>query len=104
MNFIGLQIFSLIIGSGVVGAWGMYQWLVIGGYVETKRIAKQRKIWEKERYEKQRARCRFIHKWASDQMDTVPNDKLRTMDRKILVSYEDLLKIWDISDKIEEYL
>ncbi len=37
-------------------------------------------------------------------MNTVPSGKLRTLDRKILVSYEDLLKVWDISDKIEEHL
>ena len=54
--FLGVQIFSLIVGAGIVGAWGMYQWLMAGGYVETKQIAKQRKIWEKERYDQQKNR------------------------------------------------
>lgn len=98
------QIVGLIFLSGIIGAWGMRSWLIVQGYVETKYIARRRKQWENERYEQQKRRTRWIHKWASDQMDTVPSDKLRTMDRKILVSYEDLLKVWDISDKIEEYL
>lgn len=102
--FLGVQIFSLIVGAGIVGAWGMYHWLVAGGYVETKQIAKQRKIWEKERYDQQKNRCRFIYKWAMEKMNSVPTEKLRTMDRKILVTYEELLKIWDISDKIEDNL
>lgn len=103
MTFLQVQIVSLILCSGVVGAWGMYQWLRAAGHIETKWVAKHRKQWEEERYQAQKKRLSWIHKWASERMSSVPQ-KCQTMDRQILVTYKDLLNVWDLTDKIEDNL
>lgn len=95
------QITLLILGAGVTGAFGMWCVLRFLGYARWARYPSHE--WEEQNYQAQKKRLRRIQSICNKHMDGLP-PPLRTMDRKILVSYEDLLKIWDISDKIEEYL
>lgn len=59
--------------------------------------------WAEQNYKTQKKRLRFIQAICNKHMDSVPQ-KLQTMDRQILVSYEDLLKIWDECNHIEDNL
>lgn len=54
---------------------------------------------EEERKLKQERRARRIGKLALDAMATVPS-RCKTQDRMVLVSYKDLLEIWDLADKV----
>ena len=55
--------------------------------------------WREGVYLRQDRRVKWILKWATDTMATVPMN-LKTENRQILVSYKDVLSIWDLSDKI----
>ena len=103
MILIGFQIFTLIIASGFIGAWGMYQWCLVVGWIESKQRAKQRVVWDQEHRAKQARRANWIKKWSSKELDKVPF-KLQHVERQVLVSYGDLLKVWDISDHLLEDL
>lgn len=94
---IAQQIFWIIIGAAVLGGYATYLIMIAVGY--SRHRYNHSKEWLKERYDKQSSRARWIQKWASDQMSTVPL-KLRKEDRMVLVSYKDLLSVWDLSDKI----
>ena len=59
--------------------------------------------WEEENYKTQKKRLKSIQAICNKHMDSVPQN-LQTLDRQILVSYEDLLKIWDKCNHIEDYL
>jgi hypothetical protein len=91
------QIFLLILGAGVTGAFGMFCLMKAMGYARW--AAGHSLSWRKEVYERQDRRVKWIRKWASDTMATVPMN-LRSENRQVLVTYKDLLSVWDLSDKI----
>ena len=99
---IGWQIFALILLAGATGAWGMHQWLLYTGAIQKHSEKIRNEIWKHEDYLAQKDRARHIRKIVDERMNSVPSN-LRTMDRKILVRYETLLKIWDIASKIEDH-
>lgn len=65
----------------------------------------QREIWEEEQYQKQLGRAKTIEKIANRHLDSArlggPNYNVK---EHVLISYEDLLKIWDLAGRIREDL
>lgn len=61
----------------------------------------QQMIWEQERREVQSHRIKAIEKIANDHLAKAklggPGFHVK---KEVLISYEDLLKIWDLSDRI----
>lgn len=99
MSFtIAQQIFMLILGSAVTGAFGM--WCLMRRALNYARWAKYHSnAWRKEQREKQEKHVLWIKHWSNDMMNSVPL-KLRTEDRQVLVKYKDLLNVWDKCDHI----
>jgi len=90
-------------GSAVGGAAFMFFWLKLRGYMPgpSRREKLRREMWEKEERIKQKNRCKRIEQMAHLYMNSVPR-RCQTMDRQILVKYEDLLTIWDVACRIKE--
>ena len=91
------QIVLLILGAGVTGAFGMWCLMKAIGY--SRYASGHSEQWIQDRYARQSKRTLWIKNWASKHMATVPI-KLKTDNRQVLISYKDLLTIWDLSDKI----
>ena len=91
------QIAGLILLSGIIGAWGMFYLMRAMGY--SRYACGHSEEWIQDRFARQANRTLWIKNWASECMASVPM-KLKTEDRKVLVTYKDLLIIWDLSDKI----
>ena len=92
------QIVLLILGAGVTGAFGMWCIMKAIGYARWAEYSHS-EGWYKDRYDRQEQRVLWIKHWANDQMKTIP-DQCKTMDRRLLVRYEDLLNVWDKCDRI----
>lgn len=91
------QIAGLILLSGITGAFGM--WCLMKAMGFSRYASGHSEEWLQERYLRQSKRTLWIKNWASERMATVPK-KLKTEDRQVLVTYKDLLNVWDLSDKI----
>ncbi len=65
----------------------------------------QREIWEEEQYQKQLGRVKTIEKIANRHLDSArlggPHYNVK---EHVLISYEDLLKIWDLAGRVREDL
>jgi hypothetical protein len=55
--------------------------------------------WYAIRYVEQSRRTLWIKNWADRMMKTVP-ENCRQGDRQVLVTYEDLINVWDKADRI----
>ena len=91
------QIILLILGAGVTGAFGM--WCLMKAIDYSRYASGHSEEWLQDRYVRQEKRTLWIKNWASERMETVSMG-LKTEDRQVLISYKDLLTIWDLSDKI----
>jgi hypothetical protein len=61
----------------------------------------QKDIWEHERRETQSRRIKAIEKIANDHLAKARlGGPAFQVKKEVLISYEDLLKIWDLSDRI----
>lgn len=95
------EIVALIILAGVVGAFGMWCAMKAMGYA---RWATGHSVgWQEEHDTKQRNRALRIKQWTNDKMNSIP-ERCRLVDYHVLVSYEELLKIWDTADHLLEDL
>jgi hypothetical protein len=94
----------IYLASAFGGAFFFYFMMKLMGYAAPDaRRAKQLEEWDRERYAKQCRRLGNIQKICNRHMDSLPQN-LQTLDRQILVSYEDLLKIWDACNYVKDDL
>ena len=66
-------------------------------------IAARKAVYEAEYLLAQKRRCRTVMAICDKYMRSPPK-QLQTMDREILVTYQDLLRVWDVASRIEENL
>lgn len=98
---IAQQIVLLILGAGITGAFGMWCWMRYLGY--TRWATGHSDDWEEELYQRQKKRVLSIKTWASMKMD-IPPKNCQRLNYHILVTYEELLQIWDKCDRIVDDL
>lgn len=91
------QIVLLILGSGVTGAFVMWCLMKVMGYARW--ATGHSDGWEEELYQKQKKRILSIKTWTSLKMD-IPPKNCQRLDYRILVTYEELLQVWDRCDRI----
>lgn len=96
-----VQIVLLVIGAGITGAFGMFCAMKALGYARW--ASGHSEGWEEELYQKQKKRVLSIKSWANDKMHLVPKPCQR-LDYHILVTYEELLQVWDRCDRIVDDL
>lgn len=96
-----MQIVLLVIGAGITGAFGMFCAMKALGYARWS--TGHSEGWEEELYQKQKKRVLSIKSWANGKMNSVP-EKCQRLDYHILVTYEELLQVWDKCDRIVDDL
>lgn len=95
------QIVLLILGSGVTGAFVMWCLMKVMGYARW--ATGHSDGWEEELYQKQKKRILSIKSWANNKMHSIP-EPCQRLDYHILVTYEELLQVWDKCDRIMDNL
>lgn len=93
MDFLMLYIAAAIGGGGIT-----FFVMKLMGYARWAQY-NHSEGWYQERFARQANRTLWIKNWASMRMASVP-PKLRNDERQVLVTYKDLLNVWDLSDKI----
>lgn len=93
---------EFIIVTETILLFSMVLWF-IRSKREERFIQKRNKIWEEENYWKQVYRLNGIRKRCNKYLDSVPIN-LQTPDRQILVTYEDLILIWDGANHVQDHL
>lgn len=92
---------DIIIAQAIINV-SMSLWYIKHRLKETERL-KRNKIWEEEKYRKQVYRLKAIRKRCDKYLDSVPTN-LQKSDRQILVTYHDLIMIWEGTNNIEDNL
>lgn len=95
------QIVLLVLGAGLTGAFGMWCVMRFLGYARW--TTNHSDGWDEELYQKQKKRILSIKAWASQKMD-VPPPNCQRLDYHILVTYGEMIQIWDKCDRIVDDL
>lgn len=93
---------EFIIVTETILLFSMVLWF-IRSKREERFIQKRNKIWNDENYKNQVRRLKAIRNRCNKYLDSVPIN-LQTPDRQILVTYEDLILIWDGANHVQDHL